>query len=175
MGASVGSIINEVNCFCNIEKRGTEELFKVSKELKLSILPIDKKYELEDLYPLGNHVSQWNVFIIGKNKNYVLSSIGDEKCLMSQLKIKSRELVDTTGSKVLPPEIFKLFNEMWELTLSGKQLQYYIVANTQLYLVNTYVSKNNNNKIIGASLFMRAFEQIPITMINGNSEELFSI
>ena len=56
-----------------------------------------------------------------------------------------------------------VFDSVWTKTLQGKQLQFYMVWNSKLYFINTYPFFNGKGKVIGAILFMRAFETMPQT------------
>ena len=123
----------------------------------MSILPISSGYELDNLYPITDRVKEWNTFIVGNDKTYILSNIGDER-----VQVSGDDLVDTKGN-TLPSELFQFFDNVWTHTLQGKQLQFYIVLNGKLYFINTYSLRNENNKIIGAILFMRNFDTIPDT------------
>lgn len=153
------------NIFCRPKKRrkqkedAMENLYRVSKEYKLSILPISNTYELDNLYPITDRVKQWNTFVIGNDKTYILANIGDRKINLNSTDLN---IVDTKGSK-LPNELFRFFDNVWTHTLEGKQLQFYIVLNGKLYLINTYCLRNENKKVIGAIMFMRDFDTLPET------------
>jgi hypothetical protein len=153
------------NIFCRPKKRrktkedAMENLYRVSKEYKLSILPISNTYELDNLYPITDRVKEWNTFVIGNDKTYILANIGDKKINLNSTDLN---IVDTKGSK-LPNELFRFFDNVWTHTLEGKQLQFYIVLNGKLYLINTYCLRNENKKVIGAIMFMRDFDTLPET------------
>jgi hypothetical protein len=156
------SLVNTLNCnlFCRPKKDTVmESLYKVSKEYKLSILPISDSYELDNLYPITDRVKEWNTFIVGNDKTYILANLGDKKVNINE---NLRDIVDTKGGR-LPDELFKFFDNVWTHTLSGKQLQFYIVLNGRLYLINTYCFRNENKKVIGAIMFMRDFDSLPDT------------
>lgn len=55
-------------------------------------------------------------------------------------------------------EVRDVFNHIWDLTLEGCNLQFYIVVSNELYFVNTYTIPNEKGNIIGAILFMRKFQ-----------------
>ena len=165
MGNTV-SFIDTFNCNMTFKKnRDVNSLYKVSKHLKISVLPISENYQLEDLYPIHNHVDTWNHFIVGRNKDYISAHIGNKTCLLSksQLGINTNKILNTKGIPELPDELYQFFDKTWDITLKGKSLCFYIVMNSVLYLINTFPLKNNNNHICGATLFMRDFQSMPKT------------
>lgn len=158
------SLIDTFNCNVSVKKnRDVNRLYKVSKQLKISVLPISESYQLEDLYPIHNNVNTWNYFVVGKNKDYICAYVGNKKCLLSEshLGLDTSKLINTKGINYLPDELWKFFDSTWDITLKGKSLCFYIVMNGKLYLINTFPLRNNNNDICGGSLFMRDFESIP--------------
>ncbi len=166
MGVPV-SLINNLNFDCNgcfsVKKKlktkaVMESLYRVSQKYKLSILPISSEYELENLYPITDRVHEWNTMIVGNDKTYILSHVGDNKLEVPKNDLE--DIVNTNGSK-LPEELFLFFDSVWDYTLQGTQLQFYIVLNGKLYLINTYCLRNKSNKVIGGTLFMRNFDTLP--------------
>lgn len=139
-------------------KDAMESLYMVSHKYKLSILPISSTYELENLYPITDRVREWNTFVIGNDKTYILSNVGDKTTQLHSDIVE--QIVDTKGSG-LPEELFLFFDNVWDHTLKGNQLQFYIVLNGKLYLINTYCLHNRLNNVIGAVLFMRNFDTLP--------------
>jgi len=71
------------------------------------------------------------------------------------------KLVNKQGNNLLPDELLTIFNSIWSKTLNGQQLQFYMVWNSKLYFINTYPFFNGKKHVIGAILFMRAFETMP--------------
>ena len=134
-----------------------KEIFKVSREYKISILPITQNFDIDNLYPLTDHVELWNIFIVGNDKTYILANVRD-----LHINIPNHDaLPNHKGSNILPDELSKLFDTVWDKTLTGRQLQFYMVWNGKLYFINTYPFFNGARKVIGAILFMRAFETMP--------------
>ena len=121
----------------------------------ISILSIDENIIIDNLYPPTDHVELWNIFIVGSDKTYILANIKDNNIYVPSIN----KLPNHTGQNILPPELFQKFETIWDKTLSGKQLQFYMVWNTQLYFINTYPFNNGKNKVIGAILFMRIFDK----------------
>jgi hypothetical protein len=135
------------------------KIYQVSREYKISILPITPQFDIDNLYPLTDHVELWNIFVVGNDKTYILANIND-----LHIHIPNHNgLHNQKGEDILPSELVKVFDTLWDRTLSGRQLQFYMVWNGKLYFMNTYPFFNGAKVVIGAILFMRAFETMPET------------
>lgn len=134
-------------------------IYNVTQNYKISILPITQMFDIDNLYPLTDHVELWNIFIIGNDKTYILASINDPHINC----IDGKSFANKQGGSVLPRELLEVFDSLWSKTLSGRQLQFYMVWNAKLFFVNTYPFFNGKGKVIGAIMFMRAFETMPET------------
>ena len=131
------------------------QLYNVSRKYKISILPISSGFELENLYPLTDRVEFWNTFVVGKDKTYILANC-------KNLTIpNSDKLLNNTADGILPDELKDFFDPIWDKTLKGSQLQFYIIFNGQTYFVNTYPFLNNKKRVIGAIMFLRLFDTMP--------------
>ncbi len=142
-----------------------KNIYNVSRKYKISILPIIPNFEIDNLYPLTDHVELWNIFVVGNDKTYILANVNDPHIKIHQ----ANQLPNNSGSEILPPELMSVFDSIWNQALTGKQLQFYMVWNSKLYFVNTYPFFNGKKKIIGAILFMRTFDSMPDTRF-GTSE-----
>lgn len=134
-----------------------KRIYDVSRKYKISILPITNNIELENLYPVTDGVEMWNIFIVGCDKTYILANINDRHTFVP----RKENLLNHQAQNIMPKELMTIFDNIWDKTLSGKQLQFYMVWNGKLYLINTYPFMNGKGKCIGAILFMRAFETLP--------------
>lgn len=154
-----------VSCLCRKPKvTGDDEeeddadlkksLYKMARDYKISVLPVDSNFELANLFPLTNHVEWWNIMIVGRTKEYILASIKDP-----HTRIPSTGLPNHRGEEALPGELVQLFDAVWTKTLAGRQLQFFLVWNGKLYLINTYPLRNGESVVIGAVMFMRAFAE----------------
>lgn len=132
-----------------------KNIYKVTREYKISILPITADFDIENLYPLTDHVELWNIFVVGNDKTYILANVNDPHILIPNINA----LPNKQAQNILPDELITVFNGIWSKTLTGKQLQFYMVWNSKLYFVNTYPFFNGKNVVIGAIMFMRAFEK----------------
>lgn len=136
-----------------IDKR----IYDVTREFKVSILPITPNFDIDNLYPLTDHVELWNIFIIGNDKTYILANIKDPHMVVPN----HNSLVNHQAKNILPSELEKVLDCIWDSTLKGNKLQFYMVWNGKLYFINTYPFYNGKKSIIGAIMFMRAFETMP--------------
>ena len=146
-----------------------KHIYKVTREYKISILPITADFDIENLYPLTDHVELWNIFIVGNDKTYILANVNDPHILIPNISA----LPNKQAQNILPDELINVFNSIWSKTLTGKQLQFYMVWNGKLYFVNTYPFFNGKDIVIGAIMFMRAFEKTIepkfVTTLDGTS------
>jgi hypothetical protein len=146
-----------------------KNIYKVTREYKISILPITADFDIENLYPLTDHVELWNIFIVGNDKTYILANVNDPHILIPNINT----LPNKQAQNILPDELIAVFNSIWSKTLTGKQLQFYMVWNSKLYFVNTYPFFNGKSAVIGAIMFMRAFEKTIepkfVTTLDGTS------
>jgi hypothetical protein len=133
------------------------QIYNVSREYKISILPIYPNFEIDNLYPLTDHVELWNIFIIGNDKTYILANVNDPHIQIP----KSQDLSNNHSEDVIPTELHAVFDAIWTKTLLGRKLQFYMVWNGKLYFINTYPFLNGKNKVIGGIMFMRAFDTMP--------------
>jgi hypothetical protein len=149
-------------CFrgSNTRENSDQKLYDVSRKYKISILPITTTYDIENLYPITDHVELWNIFIIGNDKTYILAKVSDPHIQIPNYE----QLPNKQGKNIIPDELIKVFDSVWDSTLSGAQLQFYLVWNSKLYFMNTYPFLNDKKKVIGAIMFMRAFMSMPPDM-----------
>lgn len=134
-----------------------EELYTVTREYKISLLATSHNYEIENLYPTTNQVELWNIFIVGSDKTYILANVNDPSIILPE----AEQLKNKTGLNILPEGLNAFMNTIWDKTLSDKQLQFYMTWNGKLFFVNTYPFYNGRSKVIGAIMFMRAYERMP--------------
>lgn len=131
------------------------KLVDIGDKYNITTLPVMIGRELVDLYPPTNHVEKWNVLIVGKNKNYILVNLKD-------IHIPNTEfLPNNQGDPFLPKEVSDFFNHVWDKTLSGNELQFFMMWNGKTYFVNTYRFLNGAHEVIGAIMFMRLLDLIP--------------
>lgn len=136
------------------DKQMEQRMYRVSNEYNISILPIQSDFDIENLYPITDHVEVWNIFVVGNDKTYILANVKDPNIYVPN----SSNLLNHKSENILPTELHNFFDTLWDNTLSGKQLQFYMVWNSRLYLLNSYPLYNGKKSVIGATLFMRQFD-----------------
>lgn len=129
----------------------------IVSDSKISILPISPNFDIDNLYPITNHVQLWNIFVVGSDKTYIMANIKDQHIKFN----KSDDLLNRKGSNILPEELNEMFDSIWERTLKGNRLQFYMVICGKLYFINTYPFINDKQKINGGIMFMRSFDIMP--------------
>jgi len=158
-------------CFHGSKKdKLDKKLYDVTHKCKLSILPITTKYDIENLYPITDHVEHWNIFIVGNDKTYILASVNDPHIHIPNYE----QLPNKQGKNIIPDELTKVFDSVWDSTLQGNQLQFYLVWDSKLYFMNTYPFLNDKKKVIGAIMFMRAFMSIPELQENVTARQIIT-
>lgn len=148
------------NCFGkekHDDKALAKNLYYVSKQHKISVLPITPTFDIENLYPLTDGVGLWNIFVVGNDKTYILSQVNDPSISIPE----AQHLLNRKANGVLPDDLTSFFDSVWDRTLGGRQLQFYMVWNGKLYFINSYPFFNGKRVVIGATLFMRAFDSMP--------------
>lgn len=152
-------------CFSKKKKKKfspiDKHLYDISREYNISILPITEEFYITNLYPPSDNVDKWNIFIIGNDKTYILANINDSHVFIPNVG----ELINHKGINILPDELLKIFDSLWDQTLNGYQLQFYMVWNGKLYFMNSYPFYNEKSCCIGAIMFMREFYNVPNTQL----------
>ena len=153
-----------VNCFCfkdekanekKVQERFEQKLKSVGAKYNIAILPVISDYEIDNLYPITDQVHKWNILIVGNDKTYIHASIYD-------LDIPETEnLINNRGTAVLSHELNEFFDPIFDNTLKGRKLQFLIIWRKTTYLVNTYPLENQSNNVVGAIMFVRAYELLP--------------
>ena len=147
--------------FLKKKKDDVTKLYNASKNFNLSVLPVSPEYCINNLFPVTNHVDLWSTFIIGNDKSYILCNVGDVNVTFQDIP----NIINTKGVTI-PKDLFIFLNNVWDMTLQGKNLQFFIVLDSRLYIFNSYCLTNEKNQVIGATGFMRNFESIKIDDIN---------
>lgn len=138
-----------------IQERFQQKLKSVGAKYNIAILPVISDYEIDNLYPVTDQVHKWNILIVGSDKTYIHASIYD-------LDIPETDnLVNNRGATVLCHELNEFFDPIFDNTLSGRKLQFLIIWRKTTYLVNTYPLENQSSKVVGAIMFVRAYELLP--------------
>jgi hypothetical protein len=151
------------------KQKSEENILKIqalSKKHNISILPIMNSYEIQSLYPETSQAHTWSTFIIGKDKTYALTNKYDFNIESSYNKLFKR----TTNGQ-LHDDLLEFFDPIWERTLNGQQLQFFMIYCSIIYFVNTFALRNDSYKVIGASMFIRSLDTMPTISSRASFEQ----
>ena len=135
-------------------------IYAASHKHNINVLPVLPNFDIQNLYPITDCVEQWNILVVGSDKTYILASLKDPFIRLDPPNAEA-QLPNHQGHDVMPAELNAFFDPVWDKTLLGRQLQFYILWNERLYFINTYPFFNSGHRVIGAILFMRAFHTLP--------------
>jgi hypothetical protein len=145
------------NCFYGQkydQKAKVKDLLSFNERYNITILPVIDDYVFENLYPKTNKVQTWNVFVVGNDKTFIVSNNTDFNI--------PDDITNTRGEKIPSQELKDFFDEVFEKTLKGQDLQFLMIFSNKTYVVNSYYISNQNKKVIGACAFIRLFDLLPI-------------
>jgi hypothetical protein len=146
------------NCFCGKQseedsKEKMKDLLSLNRKYNITILPVIDDFVFENLYPKSHKVQCWNVFVVGSDKTFIVSNNFDFDIV--------GDITSTRGETIPSQELQEFFDEIFEKTLLGIDLQFLIILCNKTYVVNTYYLSNQNKKVIGAVAFIRLFDLMP--------------
>lgn len=156
------------HCFKGNNKTSKEILVKTGFENDIHVIPLETHdYVINNLFPKHDNVQLWSTLCVGTDLKYILCNINQD------LVHNAHRVLNTDGKDVLDPKLHNFFNTVFETTLTGKQLQFYMIWNGVVMFCNSYVLRNQNNQIIGAMLFVRNFQSLMDTtpIIRSSFEE----
>ena len=140
----------------NITNNGdsvNQQVIDVANKHHISILPVTTGIEIENLYPASNHVQNWSTFVVGRDKTYILANC------KSFAMVNADKLLNNRSVGIMPGEMREFFDPIWDKTMAKKQnLQFFIVFDGKTMFVNTYNISNSNGLVIGATMFIRDFD-----------------
>ena len=160
----IGTLFNfnipECICFINKEKRKRqktkefyeEKLINLQKENNIKVLPFLTFLPLTDIFPATNHVADWSVYIIGKNKRLVVSQ--------DNLQLSDVVMLNKKYDAVLDGKNGEFFDTVFDMIVNGHETQFILVYQDRLYFANTYSFKNENGSVIGGILFIRLYSSM---------------
>ena len=161
MSSCLGSLFNfkvkSINCFCgggHHHPDDLEEIVETAEKNNVIVLPARQGTTITNLYPLSNHTSTWNILCVGSDRTYIHTKIHD-------LNFQGSEnLVDTKYSELMSESMRNLLDSVWEKTLAGKVLMFYLVFRGKTFLTNAFPLFNENFEAIGAITFIRNVEHL---------------
>ena len=150
----------------NRKKLIKQRLFDYSKKNDIILIPLLKEYSLDNLYPIGDEVHKWSIFIVGNDKTYILA--------------KTTHFIEKINNDILNKKTYngmniKMYNfldQIWDLTLKGTNLQLFVYTESTLFLLNSYSMLNEKGQVIGATCFMRDAGVIDKKIFDVNNEKM---
>ena len=119
----------------------------------INIIPLDSDiFRPENLYPPWNHVELWNAFVIGNDKTYILASVRS----LAVPEGMSEDVLNRVGSSVMDAQLVRFLDPIWDKTLKGSSLQFFVEIQLQKFIVQSFPLKRNA-RVLGAILFMYPF------------------
>lgn len=116
----------------------------------IHILPTNDQFHLKNLYPSTNQTEKWSILCVGNDLTYIKVCLGD-------FKLKGMELLtNKKGGNVISKRLNDTLEPIWNSTLKGNRLQFFLLVNGYTYLVNTFPLENLES-IIGAVMFIRQY------------------
>jgi hypothetical protein len=163
------------NCFCtgkdktkkkNVNQKSTnhvdtddifnKQIYGLGWKENVVILPVRRSFDLDNLYPKTDQVHTWTTLIVGRDKTYVLANLHN----VDEREEPTPSLLNRKGDGILSDSFREFLDPIWDKTLAGKQLQFFMTYNSQTYLVNTYPIHNFSKQVIGGIFFMRLFDTL---------------
>lgn len=129
-------------------------VYSNAKKHNIHVLPVEATFQMDNLYPTSNKVETWNTFVVGNDKTYIMVNIND-----NHLNIQNpHALHNHTAENILSLELREFFDPVWDATLQGNRMEFFISWNDKLFITNTYPFINDHSQVVGAIMFMRNFD-----------------
>ena len=158
----IGSILNinipSCSCFFNKNKEKKDKEFYEKRLLSLQdnsdikVLPFLSFLPLTDIFPEKNHVAEWSVYVIGKNKRLVVSQ--------DNLGLSDGNMLNKKFDAVLEGKNGDFFDTIFNMIINGHESQFLMVYKEKLYFANTYSFHNESKAVIGGILFIRLYSSM---------------
>lgn len=152
--------IDKCICFSKSKNRHQEKqkkfyedkLINLQRENHVKVLPFLSFLPLSDIFPATNHVAEWSVYIIGKNKRLVVSQ--------DNLQLSDVDMLNKKYDAVLDGKNGEFFDTVFDMIVNGHETQFILVYQDRMYFANTYSFKNENGTVIGGILFIRLYSSM---------------
>ena len=160
MGSIIGSIFNFtigrfICCLNTTQIPDDIETIAETGELNnVIVLPTRQGVILDNIYPINNHCDLFNILIVGSDKNYLFNRLHDLAFPGSE------KLTNSKYVEKMPSSLRNILDTIWDKTLGGKILHFYMIYKGKTYLTNSFPLQNEQNKSVGAIAFIRNVETI---------------
>ena len=124
----------------------------IQESTDIKVLPFLSFLPLTDIFPEQNHVAEWSVFVIGKNKRLVVAQDNLGFCETSMLSKRFDAVLEGKNAD--------FFHTVFEMILCGTESQFLMVYKEMLYFTNTYTFRNEEKTPIGGILFIRLYSSM---------------
>lgn len=153
-------------CSCFWHKNTDKQLFYENKLLTMEnnddikVLPFLSFLPLTDIFPQNRHVSDWSVYIIGRDKRLVMSQ--------DNLELSEPSMFNKKIDDVISGRNGQFFDTVFDMIVNGHESQFLMVFRGKLYFANTFTFKNSFRKPIGGILFVRLYSPMSDMMPEGS-------
>lgn len=135
------------------------------------VLPVDHaKFQVDNLYPVSNHVDTWNTFVVGNDGTYILANANTLALSPEDYRENGDDVSDATrrvadallnrkAGGLLEPGLTTFLQPIWDVTLKdgGAPIQVFIVVRNQTFILNTYPLRRHDGHVVGGVMFIRFF------------------
>lgn len=155
----LASAVETINLICNCFLPNKQKTYDDIQEHYnhdgdddiIHILPTNEQFKLKNLYPSTNKTEKWSVLCVGSDLTYIKVCLGD-------FNLKGMDfLTNKKGGNVISKRLNDTLEPIWNATLKGNRLQFFLLVNGLTYLVNSFPLDNTDGSVIGAVMFIRAY------------------
>jgi hypothetical protein len=118
------------------------------------VLPTRQGTIIDNIFPINNHVEHFNILIIGSDRNYIFTRLQDFTFPGSD------QLVNNKYSDKMPAGFRQILDNIWDATLEGKILHFYMIYKGKTYITQTFPLQNRASKVVGALALIRNVETL---------------
>ena len=145
---SISLIFNQAAKRKKREDEFTKNLANLT-DTQLKVLPFVTMVELSDIFPAADDVALWSIYIVGKNKQILLSQ--------DNLGLSGDSLLNKKYNDVLRGPNAEFFDTVFNAIITGVEKAFLIVHNEKLNFANIYSFRNASGIVTGGILFVRLY------------------
>lgn len=146
-----------ISCFRGSICDNLKHVKRIAKDTDISILSIDEDVDVNNIFNLYKN-QRLDILMVDIEKKYILVNVSDNGFLQLNMELQQGK----TSEGILPDSFHKILTAIWDTSFtSGKQMSFYLVHNSKVYLFYTSCMKNKNEEIIGGVMFIRFFNSSP--------------
>lgn len=146
-----------LSCFRGSICDNLQHVKRAAKNTDISILSIDEDLDANNIFNLYTN-QRLDILMVDTEQKYILVNVSEDGFLQLNIELQPGQ----TSEGVLPDSFHKILTAIWDTSFaSGKQISFYLVHNSKVYLFYTSCMKNKNEEIIGGVMFIRFFDSSP--------------